>query len=158
MVAKTTPVRNATRNRSKAFAVLLSVGAILLVAGAARSEDGGKLTVRFSGLEETTGELIVTVANSREMFESEDQAILTSIAPVEGTQQSAVFEGIAAGEYAVKVFHDANSNREIDIGLMGPKEKFGFSNNVMGFMGPPDYDDAKFAFDGGTLVVDIEAR
>jgi uncharacterized protein (DUF2141 family) len=58
----------------------------------------------------------------------------------------------------VKVFHDANSNREIDIGLMGPKEKFGFSNNVMGFMGPPDYDDAKFAFDGGTLVVDIEAR
>jgi uncharacterized protein (DUF2141 family) len=85
MVAKTTPVRNATRNRSKAFAVLLSVGAILLVAGAARSEDGGKLTVRFSGLEETTGELIVTVANSREMFESEDQAILTSIAPVEGT-------------------------------------------------------------------------
>jgi uncharacterized protein (DUF2141 family) len=116
------------------------------------------LTIRFSGLEETQGALLFSVASSREMFESDDQAQLSAEVPVEGEAESAVFEGVVPGEYAVKVFHDANGNGELDMGFMGPEEKFGFSNNVMGFMGPPDFDDAKFEFDGSELTVDIEAR
>jgi uncharacterized protein (DUF2141 family) len=138
--------------------IFVSSSAILLAANPARSDVAGKLTVRFSGLEETAGELIVSIANSSEMFESEDQAVRSAEVPVQGKQQSVVFDGIVAGEYAVKIFHDANSNRKLDIGWRGPEEKYGFSNNVMGFMGPPDFEDAKFAFDGSELTVDIDAR
>ncbi len=140
---------------------LAIIGASLAacLAGAAASAEGtGTLTVRFTGLVETGGVLIMTLADSRELYESEKQALRIARIPVDGVEAVAVFEGLAAGEYAVKAFHDANENRELDIGLMGPKEKYGFSNNVMGFLGPPDYDDAKFAFDGSELVIDIRAR
>ncbi len=136
---------------------MVLVAGIALATGAA-AEEHGKLTVRFSGLEEKGGSLLVSVADSREMFESDDDADLIAKVPVAGAVASAVFEGVAPGEYAVKAFHDVNENGELDMGMMGPKEKFGFSNNVIGFMGPPDFDDAKFAYDGGTETVEIEGR
>jgi uncharacterized protein (DUF2141 family) len=143
---------------SKGKAFLLSIVAVFITAEPSRSGPGGTLTVRFSGLEELGGELLVSVANSREMFESDDLALFNARVPVDGAQEGAVFEGVPPGEYAVKAFHDTNDNQKIDIGRMGPKEKYGFSNNVVGFMGPPDFDDAKFEFDGGELTVEIEAR
>jgi uncharacterized protein (DUF2141 family) len=139
-------------------ALLLSAGAILTTAHAARSQQAGVLKIRFSGLEQTGGALLFSVADSREVFESEDRTQLVAEVPVAGAEGIAVFEKLAPGEYAVKVFHDANGNRKLDIGLMGPKEKYGFSNDVMGFMGPPDFDDAKFLFDGSDMTVDIKAR
>lgn len=49
------------------------------------------------------------------------------------------------GEYAISVFHDENSNKTLDKNFIGiPKESFGFSNNVMGIMGPPSFKNAKF--------------
>ncbi len=130
----------------------------LLVAASANAAGAGKLTVHFTGIEEQRGEVLVTLANSREIFESDDEAVHSAVIAPDGKRVTAVFESIPAGEYAVKVFHDANSNKKIDIGWTGPEEKYGFSNNVMGFMGPPDFDDAKFAFDGGELTVEIDAR
>ncbi len=124
----------------------------------ASAEGEGRLTIRFSGLETTGGELLLSVANSRAIFESEDEAFLQASVPVAGSVESVTFEGVAPGEYAVKVFHDANSNQELDIGWTGPTEKFGFSNNVVGFMGLPDWDDAKVRFDGGEQTLSIEAR
>lgn len=122
------------------------------------SAEGGTLTVRFHGIEEKRGEVLFSLADSEEMFKADRQAFRGTSQPADGETAVAVFEDLPAGDYAVKVFHDANSNEKLDIGLMGPKEKYGFSNNVMGFMGPPDFDDAKFHFDGGELTVVIDAR
>ena len=149
---------NARSSLPRGIALVLAVGGILTAAQTAHSEDGPTLRIRFSGLEEVRGALLVSVADSRETFESDDRAFVSAEVPVTGAQETAVFEGLAAGEYAVKVFHDANGNEKLDMGFMGPKEKYGFSNNVVGFMGPPDFDDAKFRFDGDELTVDIQAR
>lgn len=151
-------IPNGWAGRSSVRVVLLSSIVAVIVASDARSEGGGVLTVRFTGLEESRGAVLFSVAGSRESFESEVEAPLLAEVPVDAAEESAVFEGLAPGEYAVKVFHDANGNQKLDIGMMGPKEKFGFSNNVMGFMGPPDFDDAKFPFEGSDLTVDIKAR
>jgi uncharacterized protein (DUF2141 family) len=133
-------------------------GGILTAAEAARSEAGGVLRIRFSGLEEARGALLVSVADSRESFESDERARLSKSAPVEGAVETIVFRNVAPGEYAVKIFHDANGNQKLDIGWRGPTEKYGFSNDAVGFMGPPDFDDARFSFDGNELTIDIEAR
>jgi len=64
-----------------------------------------------------------------------------------------VFENIPAGIYALSVYHDANTNGELDKNMIGiPKEGFGFSNDAMGMFGPPDFKDASFDWKGGQTI------
>ena len=64
-----------------------------------------------------------------------------------------VFENIPAGKYALSVYHDANTNGELDKNLMGiPKEGFGFSNDAMGMFGPPDFKKASFDWKGEQTI------
>ena len=118
----------------------------------------GKLSVHFGKLDKKDGHVLLQVAGSRAIYDSKDQFSYSAKLPVDGDSVTATFEGVPHGEYAVKVFHDTNDNQKIDIGWRGPTEKYGFSNNVMGFMGPPDFDDAKFVFDKAEMIVEIEAK
>jgi uncharacterized protein (DUF2141 family) len=56
------------------------------------------------------------------------------------------FKDLSAGNYAVVVYHDENSNGELDTNFLGiPKEGIGVSNNVMPKMSKPKFEAAKFA-------------
>jgi uncharacterized protein (DUF2141 family) len=58
------------------------------------------------------------------------------------------FTNLKPGNYAISVYHDANSNNEFDSNLIGiPKEPYGFSNNAMRRFGPPAFEDAKVILD-----------
>ncbi len=55
------------------------------------------------------------------------------------------------GEYAIAIFVDANGNGKMDKNFLGiPKEQYGFSNNVMGRMAAPSFEQAKFEVTGPT--------
>ncbi|MCB1703655.1 MAG: MipA/OmpV family protein [Halioglobus sp.] len=55
-----------------------------------------------------------------------------------------VITDVAPGEYALLVYYDENSNREIDKNFIGiPTEPLGFSNNYRP-KGPPSYSSAAF--------------
>ena len=55
------------------------------------------------------------------------------------------FDNLPAGEYAVSIAHDENSNGKVDFSWLHiPNEGYGVSNNAKGFMSPPSYSDAKF--------------
>jgi uncharacterized protein (DUF2141 family) len=55
------------------------------------------------------------------------------------------------GEYAITLFVDFNGNKKIDKNFLGiPKEPYGFSNNVIGNMSAPTFDQAKFVISGPT--------
>jgi len=52
-----------------------------------------------------------------------------------------VFGGVTEGLYAIKSFADENGNARPDTNLLGlPVERYGFSNNARGRMGPPSFD------------------
>jgi uncharacterized protein (DUF2141 family) len=70
------------------------------------------------------------------------------------------FEGLAAGAYAVVVFHDENGNGAIDHGLLGPSEPLGFSGGfVLGLLsGRPDFERLKFDFKPPAQELDIRLR
>ena len=56
------------------------------------------------------------------------------------------------GLYAITLFVDANKNLKIDKNFLGiPKEQFGFSNNAMGKLSAPSFEQAKFKVEGNTL-------
>lgn len=58
--------------------------------------------------------------------------------------------------YATSVFHDENSNGELDTNFMGiPREGVGASNGAKGHLGPPKFDAAAFRFAGGRLDLKI---
>ena len=119
----------------------------------------GKLTVVPVGLEKDEGSVMIRLASGEADFESDGRAFRSAIVKVENKQAVAVFEDVPYGEYAIKIFHDENGNEKLDTNFLGiPKEKFGFSNNVMGRFGPPSYEDARFRFEAEAATVEIEMR
>ncbi|MDA9690478.1 DUF2141 domain-containing protein [Pseudomonadota bacterium] len=59
---------------------------------------------------------------------------------------------IPDGEYAIAFFIDANGNKKLDKNFLGiPKEQFGFSNNAMGTLSAPTFEQAKFKVAGNTV-------
>lgn len=118
----------------------------------------GRVTVETVGYKKDKGDALISLANSRAVFESDKEVFRSAAVPVAGGKATAVFDDLPYGEYAVKVFHDANQNRKLDFGMMGPKEAYGFSNNARGTFGPPDYDETKFSFETGQLTVEIDVK
>jgi len=56
---------------------------------------------------------------------------------------TAICPNLSIGKYAISVIHDENNNGKFDRNWLGiPKEGYGFSNDVMGSFGPPDFDRA----------------
>jgi len=119
----------------------------------------GKLVVVPVGLEKNQGSVMIRVANDEADFAADDEGFRSAVVKVEDKRAVAVFEDVPHGEYAIKVFHDENSNQKLDTNFVGyPKEKFGFSNNAMGRIGPPSYEQARFRFDAEEATVEIEMR
>jgi uncharacterized protein (DUF2141 family) len=70
------------------------------------------------------------------------------------------FTGLPTGNYAIAILHDENDDMKMNTNFLGlPKEGYGFSNNVMGAFGPPDYKKANFNYTAATSrVISIKAR
>ena len=82
--------------------------------------------------------------------ESEEASCITSAGGI-GLQNFEINSILPHGEYAISLFVDSNGNKKIDKNFLGiPKEQYGFSNNVMGRMSAPSFDQAKFVVIGPT--------
>jgi uncharacterized protein (DUF2141 family) len=82
--------------------------------------------------------------------ESIEESCLASVKEID-LQNTEINNLLPYGEYAVTLFVDFNGNKKLDKNFLGiPKEQYGFSNNVMGKMSPPTFNQAKFAISGPT--------
>lgn len=71
------------------------------------------------------------------------QAMLSQKVEMNDGAAQWVFDNLQPGRYAVKCFADQNGNAALDSNLFGlPTERYGFSNNARGRMGPPGFDAA----------------
>ena len=61
----------------------------------------------------------------------------------------------APGDYAVAVYHDANSVHRFVRGFLGPTQGYGFSRNPRIFFGPPSYEASKFPAGPGDTTIHI---
>ena len=117
----------------------------------------GNLTVVITGFENNKGSASVALFDKADAFpKSSEKAVAIIYSKISDSKSVAVFEHLAAGEYAVSVYHDENDNRKMDTNLFGiPKEGVGASNNARGHFGPPKYQDAKFIFKGTNESISI---
>ena len=119
------------------------------------ASDGISLKVSISGLKPQTGQVMVSLYDSKKNFLR--QPLETIRRPVEDSGNLGVeFEGVVPGVYAVGVIYDLDNDGELDTGMFRiPSEPIGISNNVRSRFGPPKWKKAKFELQGD-MQMEIE--
>jgi uncharacterized protein (DUF2141 family) len=112
------------------------------------------IEVTVTNIKNVKGIMSFALYNNNSSFNDPEQAFLEYFIPVtDKPSMTFRFDNIPPGEYALALFHDENSNNELDQNFLRiPQEGFGFSNNAMGNFGPPKYEDAKFLLKAGNFV------
>lgn len=110
------------------------------------------LTLEVQGIEKVTGKLYVAIYNSSESFMK--KPLTGFVVEVKDKVMSIPCKGLPAGTYAFSMYQDENGNGKLDTAAFGiPTEKFGFSNDAQGVMGPPSYEKCSFTFSEDTTLV-----
>ena len=125
----------------------LSLLICLLVATISSSAQ--EITVTVDNVTSDEGKIIVSL-HVEDTF-MKGPGIKNAESKIENGKVTVTFKDVEPGTYAIMVLHDINENNRMDFELTGmPKEDYGMSNNPMSF-GPPQFDDAKFEFNGKDL-------
>ncbi|SHH03844.1 Uncharacterized conserved protein, DUF2141 family [Flavobacterium micromati] len=128
----------------------LIVSTLLLTASFAFSQV--TINVEVNGLKNNKGQVMIGIYNSEKTFL--EKTFRGNVALIKNNKATATFANMPAGEYAISVFHDENSNGKLDVNFMGiPKEEYAASNGAKGFMGPPKYIDAMFKANENKMIV-----
>jgi uncharacterized protein (DUF2141 family) len=129
----------------------------LLATGAIRAQ--GTLNVEvIKNKPEAGGQLMMLLCPSKEAYDDE-KGCTPKMIPAEGRTVRVTFTDVTPGTYAVKVFHDINSNGKLDKSWIGwPQEPYGFSNDAPVNMGPPSFKLAAITVKEGAQTVRISLR
>lgn len=106
------------------------------------------IVMQVEALKTNEGPVFCDLHNNEKAFPNKPARAVArvKVRPI-GGKATCVFENVAAGRYAVAVWHDANSNQKLDTNFVGiPKESVGSSNNAKGQFGPPKFKDAAFDY------------
>ena len=138
------------------FVILL---AFIFLAGQINAQTG-RIKVNIEGIENTDGELQIGLYNSADSFPDFEKNFKGASITADKSGSELVFDNIPVGTYAIAIWHDENKDKELNKNMFGaPKEKYGFSNNVFGTFGPPDFEDASFLIiEGETKVLSINLK
>lgn len=137
---------------------MLFLGALFSLPSFAQT---GKLTITVEGIESLKGNVIIGLYNKAKGFADNDAAIDGAEVKVTEKKVSYTFNDLQAGDYAVALFHDENSDGKLNTNVVGyPTEKYGFSNNKFGTFGSvPKFDKAKVKVgEGETKKIVIKLR
>jgi len=110
------------------------------------------LTVNIEGIKSAQGFVMVALYDNAQDFPGKKRVAGLKLTAEKGTVQGQ-FTDLAAGQYAIACYHDANGNGRLDKNVLGmPKESYGFSNNAKSSFGPPKFKDAAFEVKDNTTI------
>lgn len=116
-----------------------------------RPDGTGRVEVTMTGFANEEGQALVALFLNESGWPDPDETIFATIAvPIRDGQAFAEFEDVPAGRFAVSVFHDEDSDRELDSGILGiPSEDYGFSADARSAFGPPSFAAASLELAAG---------
>lgn len=127
-------------------AIALNLPALTAVAVAGEPV---KLEVAFTGIEAKQGAVMMVLFDSEAGYNS-DKPVRAVVVPADKGDAKTLIEGLPAGRYAIKSFHDIDGDFKMGTNPYGmPVEPFAFSNNAKGDMGPASWADAAFDVKAG---------
>ena len=116
------------------------------------SVEGHVLTLVIENLPNDNGVVMVELLNEKE------EPVTGLVGEIKEGVSHLVVEGLSAGTYSVQYYHDENQNGKMDANKWGmPIEAYGFSNNVRGSFGPPDFEKTLFDI-ADDLTLSLKAK
>lgn len=113
------------------------------------------LTVTVEGVETADGVIMAGLLKADPAGGRPRQVGGARVEAVAGST-TVTFTGLAAGDYAVRLFHDANANGEMETNAFGiPLEGYGFSNGARAGFGPPSFEEMKVTVAGDTATTAV---
>ena len=113
---------------------------IILITGAINS-NAATLKVAIDHVNSDNGTLLAQVFAGQDNYNNgvpKDNVMV----PAKTGKALLTFDNLEPGEYAVRLVHDENNNQKMDSNAFGlPTEGYAFSNEAVGNMGPPKYQD-----------------
>ncbi len=150
-------------NTWNSIGILLTLNSLFMLPNLAEqkqpSQPTATLEVQINNIKKAKGQIMLAVYNSADDFLSPNY-FRTAVEKVaqEGVI-SVQISDLAFGSYAISVFHDLNSNENLDTNLLGiPSEPYGFSNDARGLFGPPDYEKARFDFEKNGQIIEVKVK
>ena len=136
-------------------ALALNIPAVTAVYAA---DAPAKLEVAFTGIEVQKGAVMFGVYDSEDAY-NKGKSINGARVVADKADVAALIEGLPAGRYAIKAFHDIDGDGEMSSNPFGmPTEPFAFSNNAKGAMGPATWADAAFEVPAGGTKISITIK
>ena len=133
----------------------LALAGLALIASAGHAAD---LVITIENIESAEGSLTWVLYASAAAYASNSEAKFSARARVDGETLSLTLHDLPPARYAIKLFHDANDNGELDRNALGlPTEGYGFSNNA-GRFGPPSFEDAAIELGAENTTLTISVR
>ena len=115
------------------------------------------LVVNIENIKNGNGDILIGLYDSTSNFPR--KVTTGKVIKVTGKEMQITFADIKPGNYAVSVLHDENQNKDMDMNKLGmPKEGYGFSNNVMGLIGPPSFRKSRFHLLYGHSSITIKMK
>lgn len=112
------------------------------------------ITVVVENLKSNEGTVIAGLYTETTFLKAAPE--LSATAKIENGTATLHFENVTPGMYGITVFHDKNSNNQIDFEASGmPMEEYGISNNKFNPYGPPVWSDARFMVEEEDLEFNI---
>lgn len=109
------------------------------------------IEVEMYNFDNSEGMVMVGLYNNESTFL--DESFKKIRTKVEDEKATVTFTDIPSGTYAIALYHDKNSNRELDMFLGIPTEDYGVSNNAKPALSKPDWKDVKFEVRNGETVI-----
>ncbi|QWX83834.1 DUF2141 domain-containing protein [Cellulophaga sp. HaHaR_3_176] len=104
-----------------------------------------KITVKVENIKEAKGDVCVALYNDSKTFLKLENVYKSEKTKALLKETTLFFDNIPEGEYAIAIFHDENSNEELDTNFFGiPKEDVAFSYGKLKTFGPPSYKECAF--------------
>ncbi|MEO0817638.1 MAG: DUF2141 domain-containing protein [Pseudomonadota bacterium] len=142
-------IRTALHLSAVVAGALLSSCAVVADAETAATTDTASLTITLDGIANPTGTIRLGVFAGEEDY-SNGGGITGANVTVDEDTETVTIEGLAPGEYGIKLYHDVDDDGDMDTNPFGmPTEPFGFSNNARGRFGPAKWDAARFEVTAG---------
>ena len=115
----------------------------------------GEVKLVITGFETNEGQVLIKVYKGPEGFAKDDDLAYKIYKENIGDLECRLAIDLPAGDYAILVIHDENSNELLDTNFMGmPKEPVGVSINPK--KSKPDYEKSKFTVTvSSSLTIDI---
>ena len=133
----------------RASRATIAAAVLALAYGLANAAD---LTVEVQGARSAQGSVAGALFTSATSWMKPHQAVQGQFVPA-ADKAILLFRGLPPGRYAVSVYHDENGNAKLDTNPVGmPTERYGFSRDAQGRMGPPAFDDAVLDVQADTTV------